>query len=223
MGGNPRRPQGLVRLAAVGVAAVAGAALLSGWDGDGTAGRAEGQAPGRTAAVPAAAAPAAPSPSADDVRTLEQGRTLTVAISPNDLFDIPASSAEVTLTALKQADRLPQGEHLDPEVAERGMTFVCLEFKVENASTEEFDTSPLTRARWTGKDGETTKVEQEIGGNCAALGLVEENLLTEPDPRPGEFVRGTTVFAVPDGQAGVLEFADGLDHPLFKVETKASR
>lgn len=217
MGGNSSRPHGLVRLAAVGVAAVAGAALLSGWDTDGTADRAREQSQGRTAAW------VAPSPSADDVRTLKPGQTLTVAISPNDLFDIPASSADVTLTALKQADRLPQGEHLKPMVAKPGTTFVCLEFKVNNVSTEEFDTSHLSRARWTGKDGETTKVDQEISGNCAALGLVEENLLTEPDPRPGEFVRGTTVFEVPDGQAGVLEFADGLDHPMFKVETTASR
>lgn len=223
MGGNSRRPHGLVRLAAVGVAALAGAALLSGWDGDGTAGRVQGSAPYLTAAGLAVAAPAAPSPSADGVRTLKQGHTLTVAISPNNTFDIPASSADVTLTALKQADRLPQGEHLKPEVAKAGATFVCLEFKVKNVSTEEFDTSHLSRARWTGKDGETTKVDQEISGNCAALGLVEENLLTEPDPRPGEFVRGTTVFEVPDGQAGVLEFADGLDHPMFKVETAASR
>lgn len=126
------------------------------------------------------------------MRTLKQGQTLTVAISPNDLFDIPASSADVTLTALKQADRLPQGEHLKPEVAERGMTFVCLEFKVTNVSTEKFDTSHLTEARWTGKDGEAKKVDQEIGAHCAGLGLVKENLLSAPDPRPGEFVRGTT-------------------------------
>ncbi|MEU3693063.1 hypothetical protein [Streptomyces narbonensis] len=166
---------------------------------------------------------AAPSPSPDDVRTLRQGQTLTVAISPNDLFDIPASSADVTLTAVKQADRLPQAKPLDPEVAERGMTFVCLEFKVKNVSTEEFDTSHLTTARWSGKDGETKNVGQVIGANCAGLGLVRENLLTEPDPRPGEFVRGTTVFEVPDGQSGVLEFADVSDRPLFKVETTASR
>ncbi|MEU2238372.1 hypothetical protein ABZ572_03090 [Streptomyces sp. NPDC018338] len=205
------------------MAAVAGAALLSGWDGDGTADGAREQSSERGAAGQAVLARAAPSPSPDDVRTLKLGKTLTVAISPNDLFDIPASSADVTLTALKQADRLPQGEHLKPEVAKPGTTFVCLEFKVKNVSTEEFDTSHLSRARWTGKDGETTKVDQETSGNCAALGLVEENLLIEPDPRPGEFVRGTTVFEVPDGQPGVLEFADGLEHPMFKVETTASR
>ncbi|MEU3744107.1 MULTISPECIES: hypothetical protein [Streptomyces] len=199
MGGSSRRPRGLVRLAAAGVAVVAGSAMLP------------------------CAALAAPGPSPDDVRTLRQGRTLTVAISPNDLFDIPASSADVTLTALKQADRLPQGEHLDPEVADRGMTFVCLEFKVENVSTEEFDTSHLTKARWSGKDGETKNIGHVIGAECAGLGLVKENLLAEPNPRPGEFVRGTTVFEVPDGQAGVLEFADVADHPMFKVETTASR
>ncbi|MFE1907948.1 hypothetical protein ACFW96_30405 [Streptomyces gardneri] len=198
MGGSSRRPHGLVRLAAVGVAVVTGSAMWS------------------------LEALAAPSPSPDDVRTLRQGQTLTVAISPNDLFDIPASSADVTLTAVKQADRLPQGEPLDPEVAERGMTFVCLEFKVKNVSTEEFDTSHLTKARWSGKDGETKNVGQVIGAHCAGLGLVRENLLTEPDPRPGEYVRGTTVFEVPDGQAGTLEFADVADHPLFKVETTAS-
>ncbi|MFD6343245.1 hypothetical protein ACFWF9_00775 [Streptomyces roseolus] len=197
MGGNPRRPHAAVRLATIGVAVATGAALLSGWT--------------------------APSPSEDDVRTLKKGQTLTVAISPNDLFDIPASSAEVTLTDLKQADRLPQGEHLSPEVAERGKTFVCLEFKVKNASTEEFDTASLTRARWTGEDGETTKVDPETAGNCAALGLVEENLLTEPDPRPGEFVRGVTILEVPDDQAGALEFYDALEHPLFKVKTTTSR
>ncbi|MEV0218190.1 hypothetical protein [Streptomyces sp. NPDC050704] len=69
------------------------------------------------------------------------------------------------------------------------------------------------------KDGETKKVDQEIGGDCAELGLVKENLLIEPHPRPGEFVRGTTVLMVPDTQRGVLEFADGMDHAMFKVET----
>ncbi len=128
----------------------------------------------------------------------------------------------MTLTVLKQADVLPQ-RVLAPETADRGMTYVCLEFKVKNTSDEEFDTSHLTKARWTGKDGETKNVNHEIGGSCGKLGLVEENLLTEPHPRPGEFVRGTTVLMVPDTQPGVLEFADTLGHPMFKVETAASR
>ncbi|WP_237330319.1 DUF4352 domain-containing protein [Streptomyces sp. BA2] len=125
----------------------------------------------------------------------------------------------MTLTELKQADVLPQEAGLSPEKADPGTTFVCLEFKVKNTSDEEFDTSHLTQARWTGKGGQTTKVDQEIGGNCAKLGLVKENLLVEPHPRPGEFVRGTTVLMVPDTEPGVLEFADGMKHPMFKVET----
>ncbi|MFD8014797.1 hypothetical protein [Streptomyces sp. NPDC058955] len=196
----------------MGVALAAGAALLTGWSPGGTTG---GAAAGRAGPTPSA--------SADDVPTLKKGKTLTVRTAPVEILDIPASSADVTLTDLKQADRLPQGKYLDPEIAEPGTTFVCLEFKVENVSDEEFDTGFLSRARWTGKDGETTQVEPELGGNCAGVGFVEESLLSEPDPRPGEFVRGTTLLAVPDDQPGVLEFADGTEHPLFKVETTASR
>ncbi|MFF6883051.1 hypothetical protein ACFY9F_07665 [Streptomyces sp. NPDC012421] len=209
MGAHPRRPHGAVRLASLGVALVTGATLLTGWS--------PGGATGRAAPSPS------PSASADELPTLKKGKTLKVRTAPVEILDVPASTAEVTLTDLKQADRLPQGEFIDPEVAEPGTTFVCLEFKVENVSDEDFDTAFLSRARWTGKDGETTKVDQEIGGNCAGVGLAEENLLTEPDPRPGEFVRGTTVLEVPDDQPGVLEFADASEHPLFKVETTASR
>ncbi|MFD4370865.1 hypothetical protein [Streptomyces sp. NPDC058486] len=196
MGGTPRRPHGPARLVALGTAVAAAAALLSGWG------------------------PGAP---AEDVPQLKQGKTLTVKTAPIDIADVPASTAEVTLTALKQADRLPQGRYLDPEVAERGSTFVCLEFRVENVGDEEFDTAFLSRARWTGEDGETTQVDPETGGNCAALGVVKENLLSEPDPRPGEFVRGTTVLEVPDDQPGVLEFSDRSENPLFTVATTPKR
>ncbi|MFC5212996.1 hypothetical protein [Streptomyces coerulescens] len=154
---------------------------------------------------------------------MEKGQTLPVAIAPNEILDIPASSAEVTLTDYRQADVLPQGEYLSPETADPQNTFVCLEFKVKNTSIEEFDTAPLTRARWTGKDGETKQIDHEIGGDCAELGFVKENLLNEPDPRPGEFVRGTTVLMVPDTQPGALEFSDSVEHPMFKIETSRSR
>ncbi|MFJ7624922.1 hypothetical protein ACIQZN_00350 [Streptomyces sp. NPDC097595] len=92
-----------------------------------------------------------------------------MAISPDSTLDIPATSAEVTLTELKQAGRLPNDAGLDPEVADPG--------------------NPLTHARWTGKDGETKTIDEVTSGNCAGLGMAEETLLNEPDPRPGEFVR----------------------------------
>lgn len=164
----------------------------------------------------------APSPSADDVRTLKEGRTLPVAIAPNALFDIPASSAKVTLTKRDQADPLPQGEYLSPERAGPGMTYLCLEFKVSNTSDAKFDTSYLAKARWTGKDGEARNVSQVIGADCGELGLVKANFYTAPEPGPGEFVRATTVLMVPDAQPGFLEFADGEDHPMFKVTTTPS-
>lgn len=157
-------------------------------------------------------------PSGRYVRTLEKGQTLPVAISPNEILDVPASSAEVTLTDYRQADVLPQGKYLSPETADPQNTFVCLEFKVKNTSDAVFDTAPLTQARWTGKDGETKQVDQEIGGDCAELGFEKANLLNEPDPRPGEFVRGTTVFMVPDTQPGRLEFSDIMEFPMFKIE-----
>lgn len=215
MGGRPHHSRGQALLAPAG--ATAAALLLIACGGG------EAAVDRSMAAADGEAAVAAPSRTLDPVRLLKEGKTLPVAISPDEALDKPASAADVTLTKLKQADRLSQGEYLDPEVADQGMTFVCLEFKVRNTGSAEFDTAPLTQARWTGKDGETLQVDQQIGGNCAELGLVEENLLTEPDPRPGEFVRGTTLLMVPDGQAGVLEFADALDHALFKVETAASR
>lgn len=40
------------------------------------------------------------------------------------------------------------------------------------------------------------------------VGLADESLVNEPAPRPGEFVRATTVLMVPDDQAGSLEFED---------------
>ena len=218
MVGRPGRPRGHTILA--GASVTAAVILLPGCS-DGSADLDRDRTP-PASSLSAVSAVSDPSPSRNDVRTLKEGQTLPVAISPNDLFDTPASSAEVTLTALKQADVLPQGV-LAPETADPGMTYVCLEFKVKNTSNEEFDTSHLTEARWTGKDGETRSADHKIGGNCGKLGLVEENLLTEPDPRPGEFVQGTTVLMVPDNQPGTLEFADVLDHPMFKVETTRSR
>jgi hypothetical protein len=218
MSDRPQRLQGRTLSAAVGAAALA--VLLAGCGG--SSGDAAGPARSSTATGPATALAVAPSPS-PDVAVLEAGKSLTVTIPGNDALDEPATEAKVTLTGVEQADRLPQGEYLDPEVAEEGTTFVCLEFKVENTGSAEFDTAPLTQARWTGEDGEAKKVDQELGGDCEGLGLAKENLLSEADPRPGEFVRGTTLLKVPDTRPGALEFADALEGPLFKVETTRSR
>ncbi|WUT00366.1 hypothetical protein OHA46_28435 [Streptomyces sp. NBC_00708] len=190
-------------------------------------GPAEDAAHTRSGKTPAHAASAAratetPPPPSDQVRVLKEGKKLQVAISPDSTLDIPASSAVVTLTELKQSDSLPNDAGLDPEVADPGMTFVCLEMKVKNTSSEDFDTYPLTHARWTGKDGETKNVDQTIGGDCAGLGMAEENFVNEPDPRPGEFVRATTILMVPDGQPGYLEFDDRQDFGMFKVGTHSS-
>jgi hypothetical protein len=219
MSDRPQRPHGRTFLAAAGAGTVA--ALLTACGG-GISGDAVGAARSAGTAAPVTAV-AAPSPSPDDAPLIEEGKSLTVKIPGNDAFDEPATEAKVTLSGLEQADRLPQGGYLDPEVAEQGTTFVCLEFKVENAGSAEFDTAPLTQARWTGDDGETKKVDQELGGDCEGLGLAKESLLSEADPRPGEFVRGTTLLKVPDTQPGTLEFADALEHPLFKVEITPSR
>jgi hypothetical protein len=219
MNGRPQRPQGRTLLAAVGATALA--ALLAGCGGSGAA--ATGPVTSADAVTGQVAALAVtPSPSPDDVPVFAEGESLTVKIPGNDVLDQPATEARVTLTGLEQADRLPQGQYLDPEVADQGTTFVCLEFKVENTGDAEFDTAPLTQARWTGEDGETKTTDQHIGGDCAGVGLVKELLLNEAAPRPGEFVRGTTLLMVPDTQPGVLEFADAMERPLFKVETTAS-
>ncbi|MDP5316631.1 MULTISPECIES: hypothetical protein [Streptomyces] len=204
-------------LAAVGATAAVGMLAACGTAGD--------AAHMRNGAVQASAAAArtTAAPSDDHVRVLKEDRTLPVAISPNDVLDIPASSAEVTLTELKQADSLPSDAGLDPEVADPGMTFVCLEMKVQNTGGAEFDTSPLTHARWTGEDGETKNIEPFTNSACAGLGVADENFLNEPDPRPGEFVKATTVLMVPDDQPGYLEFEDGQEFAMFKVETRAAR
>ncbi|WP_406282106.1 hypothetical protein [Streptomyces sp. NBC_00209] len=132
---------------------------------------------GRAQAHAATAARATETPPSDQVRVLKEGKKLPVAISPGSTLDIPASSAVVTLTELKEADRLPNDAGLDPEVADPGTTFVCLEMKVKNTGSEKFDAYPLTRARWTGEDGETKNVDQTIGGDCAGLGMAKENLV----------------------------------------------
>ncbi|WP_246574589.1 DUF4352 domain-containing protein [Streptomyces genisteinicus] len=216
MNGRPRGPRGRALSAAVAAAALA--AVSAGCGGSG------GDAPGPSrsagaAAQEAGARTATPTASRDDVPVLAEGESTTVRIPGDDTLGEPATEAEVTLTGLKQADRLPQGEYLDPETAEPGTTFVCLEFKVENTGGAEFDTAPLTRARWTGEDGETTTADQHIGGDCEGVGLEKEFLLNEAEPRPGEFVRGTTLLVVPDGRPGTLEFADDAERPLFRVET----
>ncbi|MEE4495354.1 hypothetical protein [Streptomyces sp. BE230] len=178
---------------------------------------------GRAHASATTAARTTATPSGDHVRVLKEGKTLPVAISPDQVLDIPASSAEVTLTDLKQADSLPSDAGLDPEVADPGMTFICLEMKVKNTSSAEFDTYPLTHARWTGKDGEAKNIGLFTDGDCAGLGLADESFVNEPAPRPGEFVRATTVLMVPDNQPGYLEFEDRQDFAMFKVETHAAR
>lgn len=180
-------------LAAVGVTAAVG--LLAGC---GTAGDAAHVRSGRAHTSATAVARTTAAPSDNHVRVLKKGKTLPVAISPDNLLDIPASSAEVTLTDLKQADSLPSDAGLDPETADPGMTFVCLEMKVKNTSSAEFDTYPLTLARWTGQDGEAKNLSVFTDGDCAGLGLADESFVNEPDPRPGEFVRATTVLMVPD-------------------------
>ncbi|MFJ2089199.1 hypothetical protein ACIOEW_08005 [Streptomyces sp. NPDC087901] len=197
------------------MAVAAASCMLVGYGGPEAA---AGPAPGTEMAAPVAEASSA-TPSPDDVRTLKEGKTLPVAVTPNEVLDIPASSAEVTLTDVKQAHRISQGEYLSPATADPGTTYICLEFKVKNTSNQTFKTTYLADARWTGKDGETENVDQAIGVDCAELGLEKKSFLDAPEPRPGEFVRATTVLMVPDDQPGVLEFDEALEHAMFKVET----
>ncbi|MER5556196.1 hypothetical protein ABT001_31770 [Streptomyces sp. NPDC002793] len=95
---------------------------------------------------------------------------------------------------------------------------MCLEFKVENSGSTEFDASCLARACLVGEDGEVENVDQVIGTDCAGLGVEKNSFLDEPAPHPDEFVHATTVLMVPDAKPGTLEFADGFDRPLFKVD-----
>lgn len=212
-------PRGRAGAASV---AVASAVLLAGCgagaDGDGPSSRTVSAAVERERAAPATVA----TTPAGEVPELRETETLPLSVPADDVLDEGATSAEITLNRLRQADRIAQGEYLEPIVADPGTTFVCLEFRVRNTGDAEFDTGPLSRARWTGQDGETKQVDLEIGGNCVDLGFAEEDLISEPRPRPGEFVEGTVLFAVPDEQDGLLGFADGLERPLFTVETTAA-
>ncbi|MPY46919.1 DUF4352 domain-containing protein [Streptomyces phyllanthi] len=209
---------------------MAAAGALTSCGSGGSEGREQRQAPSVHTASPQTPRPASAiaeaavgTPSGDDVPVLEKGQTLPVAIPEDEILNIPASSADVTLTDYRQADVLPQGEFLSPETADPQNTFVCLEFRVKNTGSADFDTAPLTQARWTGKDGQTKQIDHELSGDCAELGFVKETLLNEPDPRPGEFVTGTTVFMVPDTQPGALEFSTDMEHATFKIEVSGPR
>lgn len=217
MPGRPQRNDSKRALAAA-VAVTAAASLVAAC---GSTGAARSQSLAATAME--RDGPQASVASSSGVPKLDEDGTLTVRIPGDRALDEPPAEARVTLTGLAQAARTPQGEFLEPETAEPGTTFVCLEFKVENTGGVEFDTGPLTRARWTGEDGETTEADVQLSGSCQALGMVPDSLLVEPHPRPGEFVRGTTLLMVPDGRPGVLEFADAVGRPLFEVATTASR
>ncbi|MEU1278146.1 hypothetical protein [Streptomyces sp. NPDC005805] len=217
-GGAAPYPRGRAVVASV---AVASAVLLAGC-GAGAGGDGPPSQSVSAAAERERAAPAVASTPAGEVPELRETKTLPVSVPANDVLDEPATSAEVTLNRLRQADRIAQGEYLEPIVADPGTTFVCLEFRVRNTGDAEFDTGPLSRARWTGQDGETKQADLETSGNCVDLGFTEENLISEPHPRPGEFVEGTVLFAVSDEQDGLLEFSDGLERPLFTVKTTAA-
>jgi hypothetical protein len=161
-----------------------------------------------------------PEPSPPGVPTLTAGRTVHVKTSGDEFSHTKPGSADVTLVSYKAVATIPDPDSAYTATPEPGNQFVCLEFKVRNTGKAEFDTDPLTTARWNGENGETKNLGITLFADCESLGQHGQDFNSEAKPRPGQFVRGTTLLTVPNDQPGVLEFSDRADVPLFQVKTQ---
>lgn len=161
------------------------------------------------------ASPAAP--------TLTAGETVSVVTSPSDLLDIPGGSADITLISIKAARTVTDSRTGSTVNAEPGKQFICLEFKIKNTGDTEFDTYPFAHADWTGSDGEVQGLGHVLAIECEDLGQQGDVFTNQPEPGPGQFVRGTIPLSVPSTQSGRIEFSDRADVPLVYVETSPLR
>lgn len=156
--------------------------------------------------------PASPSPTSSIPR-LAVGQTIHISTSPAQVArPIPAGAAEVTLrdvevtTIYRSKDNPSSVQEADP-----GEQFVIWTMKVTNTGPDEFNLYPLTVAqRWT-SGGQVTGPDLFLG--------IDDDLGSEPDPRPGETVTGSGGAVVPEG-SGVLEFADRQGVPMFEIAVK---
>ncbi|WP_328980643.1 hypothetical protein [Streptomyces canus] len=161
-----------------------------------------------------------PGSSPSGVPTLTAGRTVHVETSGDEFSNAEPGSADVTLVSFKAVATIPDPESAYTATPEPGNQFVCLEFKVKNTGRTEFDTYPLTTARWNGENGEAKDLGITLFADCESLGQHGQDFSSEAEPRPGQFVRGTTLLTVPNNQPGELEFSDRAEVPLFQVKTQ---
>lgn len=171
----------------------------------------------RTVTVPATGTTVRGTAPATANPQLAVGSTTRIELSASDALNLPAGNAEVTLTAKRAATSIVEdGVTARPDPNKQ---FICLQFKIKNVGASELDLFPFTQATWSARSGETTNEGGVLEVDCAALGLSGDDITSLPNPKPDQFVQGTTIFEVSNTQPGSLQFSDRAQTPMFTIGT----
>lgn len=128
--------------------------------------------------------------------------------------DNGAITQEITILKVKTARSVPYPDQDYTPRAQAGHIYLCLDIKLRNVGTTPGNAS--LSAQWFGLDGKTEQGAVVAMVGCDGLGMRDDDLSGQPDPQPGKYVTGTTIYEVPD-TPGALEITDEQGSPLLRV------
>lgn len=128
--------------------------------------------------------------------------------------DSGSITQEITILKVKTARSVPYPDQDYTPRADAGHIYLCLDIRLRNVGTKPGDTS--LGAQWFGLDGKTEGAGEVAMVGCGGLGMHDDDLVSQPDPQPGKYVTGTTIYQVPD-TPGAMEITDRDSTPLLRV------
>lgn len=128
--------------------------------------------------------------------------------------DDGAITQEVTLLKLHTAKSIPYPDEDYTARPDAGHVYLCINVKIRNVGSTPGDT--YTTAQWYGLDGKVEEAALAGGAGCEPFGM-SDDLSGEPNPQPGKYVTGSTLFQLSTA-VGALEFTDRQGSPLYRID-----
>lgn len=128
--------------------------------------------------------------------------------------DNGAVSQEITVLKFKTAKLIADPDADYTSKPDPGHLYLCVEVKIRNVGTTPGDA--YLGSQWFGLDGKTAEPSLVAGSDCSPFGMADD-LSGQPDPQPGKYITGTTLYELP-AAVGSLEVTDRDGSPLFRLD-----
>lgn len=128
--------------------------------------------------------------------------------------DQGAITQEITVLKFKTAKVIADPDTDYTSKPDPGHMYLCVEVRLRNVGTTPGDS--YLGSQWFGIDGRTEEPSLVAGSDCDVFGM-SSDLSGRPDPQPGKYVTGSTLYELP-AAVGALEVTDRDGTPLFRLD-----